>query len=100
MALGSTSVVAPVTLGSKPSGWQTYAKRIFLITTATAAVICIGLVVSERKQSSKGDALGGAYYAVTKPPAFNFNRAFRQPLFFFSFVIVLVVFWALIASRN
>ncbi len=74
MALGSASVVAPVMIGSKSSEWQGYAKRVFLVSVAAVAIICIGVIVAERKTSNQSDALGGAYYAVTKPPAFNFNR--------------------------
>ena len=73
MALGSASVVAPVMIGSKSSEWQGYAKRVFLLSVAAVAIICIGVIVAERKSSNQSDALGGAYYAVTKPPAFNFN---------------------------
>uniref|UniRef100_A0A7S0QSM2 Uncharacterized protein n=1 Tax=Cryptomonas curvata TaxID=233186 RepID=A0A7S0QSM2_9CRYP len=61
-------------IGSKSSEWQGYAKRVFLVSLAAVAIICIGVVVAERKSSNQNDALGGAYYAVTKPPAFNFNR--------------------------
>ena len=74
MALGSTSVVAPV--GSKTAGWQGYAQRIFFVSLAAVAIICIGIVITERRSEKHSDALGGAYYAVTKPPAFNFNRKF------------------------
>jgi hypothetical protein len=78
MALGSASVVAPVMIGSKSSEWQGYAKRVFLVSVAAVAIICIGVIIAERKSSNQSDALGGAYYAVTKPPAFNFNRKSPQ----------------------
>uniref|UniRef100_A0A6U4Z3J5 Uncharacterized protein n=1 Tax=Hemiselmis andersenii TaxID=464988 RepID=A0A6U4Z3J5_HEMAN len=46
---------------------------------ALAAVVCVGLVVHERGSGAVGrEELGGAYYAVAKPPAFNFNRFIRH----------------------
>ena len=76
MANGLTNAVAPVMVGSKPNGGQSYAKRVFMFASVAAAVICLGFVVAHHKANKNSDALGGAYYAVTKPPAFNFNREF------------------------
>jgi hypothetical protein len=51
-----------------------YAKRAFLAGVAVAAVVC-GVLLAAHKPMAPGDqALEGAYYAVAKPPAFNFNR--------------------------
>jgi hypothetical protein len=44
---------------------------------AVVAVVCVGLLVRERIAGSGehgGSELAGQYYAVAKPPAFNFNR--------------------------
>jgi hypothetical protein len=57
-----------------------YAKCALMATVATAVVVGSVLVMADRHEevaSMGGEvALGGAYYAVTKPPAFNFNSEF------------------------
>jgi len=45
-------------------------------TVALACAACVGLLVHERGVSGEAAELGGAYYAVAKPPAFNFNREY------------------------
>ena len=55
-----------------------YAKCALMATIATAVVVGSVLVMADRHEAvSDGSELGGAYYAVTKPPAFNFNRECR-----------------------
>ena len=55
-----------------------YAKCALMATIATAVVVGSVLVMADRHEAvSDGSELGGAYYAVTKPPAFNFNREFQ-----------------------
>mmetsp|Transcript_22027 Transcript_22027/g.60335 ORF Transcript_22027/g.60335 Transcript_22027/m.60335 type:complete len:275 (-) Transcript_22027:120-944(-) len=73
MALGSSSMT-PMTAGSKGGHNQSFAKRVFLASTVAVAVLCLGVLVVERDDDLMGSALGISYYAVTKPPAFNFNR--------------------------
>ena len=54
-----------------------YAKRAFLMAVVVAAVVCGVLLAVPEPAGEGGDAaLAGSYYAVTKPPAFNFNREF------------------------
>ena len=71
---------APVLVVSKPPEWKRYARRALLAAATIAVVACVALAakrhLSQETESSSlsGTALGGAYYAVTKPPAFNFNR--------------------------
>ena len=55
-----------------------YAKCALMATIATAVVVGSVLVIADRHEAvTDGSELGGAYYAVTKPPAFNFNRECR-----------------------
>jgi hypothetical protein len=50
-----------------------YAKCGLMAVIATAVVVGSVLVMADKHQEAAGSELGGAYYAVTKPPAFNFN---------------------------
>lgn len=45
-----------------------------MATIATAVVVGSVLVMADKHEAAPaGHELAGAYYAVTKPPAFNFN---------------------------
>jgi len=57
-----------------------YAKCALMATIATAVVVGSVLVVADRHEEAApmGSSLAGAYYAVTKPPAFNFNSEFLR----------------------
>merc|ERR1712216_875861 len=60
-----------------------YAKCALMATIATAVVVGSVLVMADRHEAvSDGSELGGAYYAVTKPPAFNFNRFISNAWFY------------------
>ena len=63
-----------------------------MVSIAAVAVICIGVIVAERKSERHDDALGGAYYAVTKPPAFNFNRKLLSEVIF--------LLWQMISDKD
>lgn len=56
-----------------------YAKCALMATIATAVVVGSVLVMADKHEAvaPMDSELGGAYYAVTKPPAFNFNREFQ-----------------------
>ena len=57
-----------------PSRRAFYAKCALMATIATAVVVGSVLVMADKHEEAPvGSELGGAYYAVTKPPAFNFN---------------------------
>lgn len=54
-----------------------YVKCGLMATIATAVVVGSVLVMADKhEEAPMGSELGGAYYAVTKPPAFNFNSEF------------------------
>lgn len=60
-----------------PKRREWLAKAAVVAGIAVVALACVGLLVKEKLGGSDGegaDELGGQYYAVAKPPAFNFNR--------------------------
>ncbi|KAJ1477385.1 hypothetical protein T484DRAFT_1963480 [Baffinella frigidus] len=82
--MGAEYLVAPDPHRSanRPSD-SYYAKRAFLVAVVVAAVVCGVLLAAPRPVGEGGDAaLAGSYYAVTKPPAFNFNRFIRHAWFY------------------
>jgi hypothetical protein len=57
-----------------PSRRAFYARCALMATIATAVVVGSVLVMADKHEAAPaGHELAGAYYAVTKPPAFNFN---------------------------
>ena len=57
-----------------PSRRAFYARCALIATIATAVVVGSVLVMADKHEAAPaGHELAGAYYAVTKPPAFNFN---------------------------
>jgi len=55
-----------------------------MATIATAVVVGSVLVMADKREAAApmDSELGGAYYAVTKPPAFNFNRFISNAWFY------------------
>jgi hypothetical protein len=74
-----------VAVAEKRRSWVARGAVASLI--AVVAVVCVGLLVRERIYGSDeqgGSELAGQYYAVAKPPAFNFNRKLSIFLCFLS----------------
>ena len=74
MAAYGAAVPVAVMEPAGPSRRAFYARCALMATIATAVVVGSVLVMADKHEAAPaGHELAGAYYAVTKPPAFNFN---------------------------
>mmetsp|Transcript_30053 Transcript_30053/g.47122 ORF Transcript_30053/g.47122 Transcript_30053/m.47122 type:complete len:279 (+) Transcript_30053:3-839(+) len=78
----AVAAFAPPSLAASRRSW--YMKSAIAACIGAAAVVCIALLAKEKVAETQvhDNALGGAYYAVTKPPAFNFNRFIQNAWFY------------------
>ena len=73
---GAAAPMASMVLADKQKR-RTLLKVAVFITATIVAVACgVLLAMEHRGNTDNQGALSGAYYAVTKPPAFNFNSKF------------------------
>lgn len=60
---------------TKPDGAGRRLRIVAVACVVALAVVCgVLLAVHTTDQEAGSQSLAGAYYAVAKPPAFNFNR--------------------------